>query len=232
VGGFVDGVLGCESEGVITIVQGWNWYTGANALAVSAGAYDFETIVMHEMGHALGLGHSAVPASVMYATLNTGEARRNLGVADLGIPDVDEGPCALHAGGSPPQTGAQNAKDMIVARSNGDDLLIGGKKGPDLLVPGNAAFNLNDAALRAIMDEWTGASSYANLRSSPGTVANYRLKGDDRANQILFHDNYKKMSTGNHLPDFLFANHTAVKDELIDEITDQATNDLWEDTNS
>jgi YD repeat-containing protein/VCBS repeat-containing protein len=102
VGGAADGVLGCEAPGSITIVSGWNWYTGADATAVGAGQYDFETIVMHELGHALGLGHSADPHSVMYAALETGVARRQLGVADLGIPDLDAGPCGLHAAGTVP----------------------------------------------------------------------------------------------------------------------------------
>src|SRR5262249_22627465 len=65
-GGAADGVLGCEDAGGITLVQGWSWYTGADAAAVGAGQYDFETIVMHELGHALGLGHSADANSVMY----------------------------------------------------------------------------------------------------------------------------------------------------------------------
>jgi hypothetical protein len=95
-GGAADGVLGCENGG-ITIVQGWNWYTGSNPATVGAGQYDFETIVMHELGHAVGLGHSANATSVMYATLTAGAADRTLYTADLNIPDADSGPCALHA---------------------------------------------------------------------------------------------------------------------------------------
>jgi hypothetical protein len=95
-GSAADGVLGCENGG-ITIVTGWNWYTAADPSAVGAGQYDFETIVMHELGHALGLGHSANANSVMSATLASGTAHRTLFVADLNIPDVTAGACALHA---------------------------------------------------------------------------------------------------------------------------------------
>jgi Ca2+-binding RTX toxin-like protein len=95
-GGAADGTLGSTSDGNITLVQGWNWYTGAAKNAVGAGQYDFETIVMHELGHAMGLGHSTNASSVMYATLDTGVARRDLSVADLAIPDTCQGPCALH----------------------------------------------------------------------------------------------------------------------------------------
>ena len=101
-GGFANGVLGCETEGLVTLIQGWNWYTGADSLAVGANEYDFETVLIHEMSHALGLGHSDDASSVMYAMLNTGETRRDLTVADLAIPDVDEGPCPLVAGGASP----------------------------------------------------------------------------------------------------------------------------------
>jgi hypothetical protein len=95
-GGAAEGVLGCE-DGNITLVTGWSWYTGASAAAVGAGQYDFQTIVAHELGHALGLGHSADNGSVMYASLAAGSARRTLSTADLQVPDADSGPCGLHA---------------------------------------------------------------------------------------------------------------------------------------
>src|SRR5262249_4091404 len=75
-----------------------NWFAGAGT-GVGANQYDFQTVVTHELGHALGLGHSADVNSVMAPTLGTGQARRNLSVADLAIPDVCTGPCGLHVAG-------------------------------------------------------------------------------------------------------------------------------------
>ena len=59
------------------------------------GQYDFQTVVIHEMGHALGLGHSDVSTSVMYATLSSGVTSRVLSTQDLNIADTDGGPSAL-----------------------------------------------------------------------------------------------------------------------------------------
>jgi hypothetical protein len=103
VGGYADGVLGCTSDGgQITIIKGWDFYSGSDSTQVGAGQYDFETVVMHELGHALGVGHSADPTSVMYATLDAGTANRVMTTADLNVPDSDTGgACGLHAAGAP-----------------------------------------------------------------------------------------------------------------------------------
>jgi hypothetical protein len=99
VGGFADGVLGCTADtGEITVILGWNWYAGSDNTAVGPDQYDFQTVVTHELGHALGLGHSATEGSVMYATLAPGTANRVLCTADLAIPDDGDPACGLHAG--------------------------------------------------------------------------------------------------------------------------------------
>jgi Ca2+-binding RTX toxin-like protein len=102
IGGLNDGVLGVEIYSVagadITIVSGWDWYTSADANAVGSSQYDFETVVMHELGHALGLGHSASADSVMHSTLTTGAAHRTISADEVEVISGDGGPDALHAG--------------------------------------------------------------------------------------------------------------------------------------
>src|SRR5262249_16857095 len=94
-----DGVFGCTTDaGEITIINGWNYYAGSDATQIGAAQYDFETVVTHELGHALGLGPSTHSTSVMYATLNAGSVNRSLTTADLNVPDSDTtGACGLHA---------------------------------------------------------------------------------------------------------------------------------------
>jgi hypothetical protein len=90
--------LGCyTSAGEITLIQGWNWYAGSDATAVGSTQHDFETAVIHELGHALGLGHNTNAGSVMNPALATGTVERALVTADLGIPDPAAGADALHA---------------------------------------------------------------------------------------------------------------------------------------
>jgi predicted Zn-dependent protease len=97
VGGYADGVLGCTTDsGQITVINGWNFYAGTVETQIGSGQYDFQTVVTHELGHALGLGHSADSASVMYASLNTGVVNRSLSVADLNVADTDNSACGLH----------------------------------------------------------------------------------------------------------------------------------------
>ena len=97
-GGFADGVLGCTTDaGEITLIQGWNFYAGSDVTQIGSGQYDFQTVVTHELGHALGLGHRTDVTSVMFPTLNTGTANHVMVKADLQIPDTDPGACGLHA---------------------------------------------------------------------------------------------------------------------------------------
>ena len=90
-GGAAQGVLAdMEAGGIINLASGWNWYTGSDPTQIGPGQYDFETIVMHELGHAFGLGESADPASVMYYQLAPGVVRNGLTAGDLSLLRQDD----------------------------------------------------------------------------------------------------------------------------------------------
>lgn len=85
-GGLSDGVLGCTDTATrVTLIDGWNWYTGADPTQIGADQYDFLTVLTHELGHVLGLGHSLAGDSVMNSVLGDGDARRTLTASDMDL---------------------------------------------------------------------------------------------------------------------------------------------------
>jgi hypothetical protein len=118
-GGLANGVLGCfnATNSEITMIQGWNWYAGADPSQIGSGQYDFETTMLHELGHALGLGGSTDPTSPMYEVLAAGVADRTVTTADLNISDPPPGADPQIAAGfrlgSAPQAGAVHAAPSL-----------------------------------------------------------------------------------------------------------------------
>jgi hypothetical protein len=155
VGGYADGVLGCTTDaGQITIINGWNFYAGSDATQIGSAQYDFETVVTHELGHALGLGHSTDSTSVMYATLNNGAVNRTLTTADLNVADSDTtGACGLRAAIVP--TSAL-AMPPIPASTNyaSQDAFFALQVGPPSALTHGGKFNqpASDAAFAARME--------------------------------------------------------------------------------
>jgi hypothetical protein len=174
-GGVAQGVLGCTTDAdQVTMIQGWSWYAGADATQIGAGQYDFETAVVHELGHVLGLGHSSNPASVMYATLAAGSTDRTLVAADLNVPDSDSGPCALHAVPPATVTNTSNGQGMtalsstsiptIGSSSSGSPLSSTDQVFTDFARMLSAAWNAYQSELSSVSALWQTADALALQR--------------------------------------------------------------------
>ena len=186
-GNAADGVLGCTTDtGELIVLKGWNWYAGANNATVGTEQYDYQTIVTHELGHSLGLGHSSNAGSVMYATLSAGVARRTLAVGDIAVETEDEtGPAALFAAGAalvPASTTTQGSVTSVAAvrPSDGGALASSFVRGipatrhaakvtdtlavsdNDRLIGGRTTSDHDDLALRQALAEWVSVASYQN----------------------------------------------------------------------
>src|SRR5206468_5497446 len=95
------------------------------------------------------------------------------------------------------------------------DLLVGGNGGDDILIGGTTAFDGNEAALVAVMAEWTSSHTYAtrvaNLTdqtNSAGFLS--RLNGayfllDSGSGQTVFNDSSSDTLTGSAGSDWFFA---------------------------
>jgi hypothetical protein len=137
IGGAAQGVLGVtEFGGDITLITGWNYYLGSDPAAIGAGQYDFETVVAHELGHAIGLGHSTDTGSVMFPYLDTTQVRRQLTTSDLAAIDaVENGPEPLLAAGSGTPVGP--ATPQVAGQTVGQTVYgVPGVAGHDAPLPG------------------------------------------------------------------------------------------------
>lgn len=73
-----DSMTGILSESDVDINANYSWNNGA-----ASGAYDVQSVFLHEMGHSVGLGHSEYSNAVMYRYVYTNTLRRSLASDDI-----------------------------------------------------------------------------------------------------------------------------------------------------
>jgi hypothetical protein len=125
----------------------------------------------------------------------------------------------LHGGGGNDVLVGGGGNDTLIA-GGGRDLLIGGcgaaqlvgNSGDDIMITGTTAFDGNEAALAAIMAEWTSARDYAtriaNLSgtgSGPSSNGNYFLIASG-PNATVFDNGVSDVLNGGSGMDWFFAN--------------------------
>lgn len=64
-------------------LNGSGTFQFSGAMEPETGKVDMESLIVHELGHVLGLQHNEIGASVMATTLGTATLRRNPGATDV-----------------------------------------------------------------------------------------------------------------------------------------------------
>jgi hypothetical protein len=174
-GDFATGGLGVTVGEDITLNSTVDYYMGANPSGIASGEYDFQTLVTHELAHAVGLGEGVDPASVMYPYLGTGQVRRDLTAVDFvtidafagiapspsasGSPaaaadslDARPGSTLVTPLGTADQAGAQAGLSTTIATASGDLIEVLSLTASSLDLPANAA----SAATQVLSSERLG----------------------------------------------------------------------------
>jgi hypothetical protein len=156
-GGQANGVLGCTTltfgaaasgaldegvpylqftgQGVVDILEGWNWFAGSDSTQIGAGQFDYQSVVTHELGHAVGLYHDVTNYgtlngdgySTMYPVLNPAQIHRQLSTYDVSWlnhlyangdnPGGNDGPESVAALRAGPLTGSVSVQLGVNERS-------------------------------------------------------------------------------------------------------------------
>ncbi len=124
------------------------------------------------------------------------------------------------------------ASDLLIGGTGAD--LLAGNADEDILIGGTTTYDANDTALMALLNAWAGAGTYAarvtSVSTGVGVAGGYYLLGDHGTGQTVFTDNDLDTLTGSGGRDFFFANKTADNGGPIDNVTDEAANEFWDDT--
>ncbi|MEE9417624.1 MAG: matrixin family metalloprotease, partial [Acidimicrobiales bacterium] len=189
----------------IRLNSAYSWSSSSS----NSGSYDLGSVMLHEVGHVLGLSHVADERAVMYPRLAAGEAQRSLSPGDLDrLYDLYEVPssCQLRAtligtDGDDVLVGTAGddviwagAGDDWVSGLEGDDELCGGR-GDDILIGGVGADSVIGGSGRDSIaggvgddlllggdgsDKLIGGEGDDDLRGGPGSDEMLGGRGDDR----------------------------------------------------
>lgn len=86
-----DSMTAAQVQALETAIDAWHGDSDTTAIVIPADRYDMPSVLMHELGHALGLLHTTDPLSVMFVVARPGEVRQIPMPADLDQLD-DDGP--------------------------------------------------------------------------------------------------------------------------------------------
>jgi Ca2+-binding RTX toxin-like protein len=165
-----------------------------------------------------------------------------------------DGDNIVYAGAGNDTIDGGDGADLLIG-GDGNDVMKGGK-GRDILVGGIGADNLvgdqdddiliagytlwdtysepNRLALTSILKEWISSNNYttrvANITNGTGLTSGFRLVGDAGLGQTVFNDNDVDKLTGSQGTDWFFGNRINDNGGVLDNITDQAISELWNDT--
>ena len=165
-----------ETEFDMQIDPAWEWTTGDTP------QIDLQSVVLHELGHALGLGHASDPASVMFASYTSTTLKRALQPDDIAGLKSIYGNASAPAPTPSPTPAAPPSQPLLppsLALKAGANLLTwpGAASSPSLALSGpgsvvQAIYGWN-AATRTWDRYFPGVPGYVNTLSSLKTGQPY-----------------------------------------------------------